>query len=458
MKRLWGGRFKKELSLRAKEFSYSLAVDGVLLDAEITVNEASAKALTKTRILTKAECGRILKALALLRRRFSGRDLKSFYAKYEDVHTFVQAELEKKIGSLARKIHTGRSRNDLVTTVTKVYLRTRLESLDLAVKQFQKSLLRFANKNRKIIIPGYTHIQRAQPVLMAHHILVYVEMLERDKSRLADARRRMDELPLGASALAGSGIGIDRRYLARLLGFSRVAANSMDAVSDRDYILDVLYALSVLFTHLSRLAEDFILWNSSEFNFIRLSDCYATGSSLMPQKKNPDMLELVRGRAGKVYGSLISLLVTMKGLPLAYNRDMQEDKEPLFSSVNLALRSLGVLSGLVDEAEVNKEACFKASLDSFLYATDILDYLVSKGMPFEKAHSLVGKIVRHAISSGRELWGLTVKEYKEFSPLFRDDIYQVFIPEVSTETKRTLGSTNPANVRRELQVWAKRLR
>lgn len=453
MRKLWGGRFKGELAQDAREYSFSLAIDKELLAAEIKVSKAHATMLGKCGLLTKKESARLASGLDAVYRQLEKADFKRLVSHYEDIHTLIQVTLEKKIGATAKKLHTGRSRNDLVATSVKIYLREKLDWIREKLNGLQETLVYLAEKFQGIAIPGYTHLQRAQTVLLAHHLLAYVEMLERDKSRFEDAILRMDECPLGSAALAGSSLPLDRPYVAKLLGFKKVSENSMDAVSDRDFIMETLADIAILFVHLSRLSEDLILWNSTEFGFVNFPDSYATGSSLMPHKKNPDILELTRGRAGSAIGNLVTLLVAMKGLPLAYNRDMQEDKKVLFESVGQSLKALGVLSNLVQKIEVDENRCFEATADSLLYATDLLDYLILKGLPFQDAHTIVGKMVQHSLSIERPLKELSFSELKQFSTVIEKDIYQVFNASKSLQRKQTLGSTHPDSVAKQLKKW-----
>ncbi|MBI3999763.1 MAG: argininosuccinate lyase, partial [Candidatus Omnitrophica bacterium] len=440
-KKLWGARFKSELHETAKKFTYSLGIDHELLGAEIKVSMAHALMLSRVGILSEHDSRALVKGLWKVLASIRKKSICSLTNEYEDIHTLIQAELEKKVGKLAQKLHTGRSRNDLVATSTRLYLKEKILTILEAINQFQTVLIYQAEKNRNVVIPGYTHLQRAQVVLLAHHFLAYVEMLERDKSRLVDARRRMNECPLGAGALAGTSLPIDRRFVAKLLGFEKPTANSLDSVSDRDFVLETLSNVAIVFTHLSRFAEDLILWNSQEFGFIALDDQFSTGSSLMPHKKNPDILELVRGRSGQAYGNLLSLLVTMKGLPLAYNRDMQEDKKPLFASLRLLTESLSVLSGTVRTLRVDEANCERASKDSFLFATDVLEYLVKKKIPFLEAHVIVGGLVRKALDSHRTLSGLPFETYQQYSKAFKKDVFDLFDPKASVSGKIPVGST-----------------
>jgi argininosuccinate lyase len=462
-KKLWGGRFKKELDPVVKCFSYSLTVDGELLEAEIAVNQAHAKMLARVGLVSAAEGRRLVSALAQIGKKYARKaphkdPLQPYRNVVEDIHTFVQMELEKKVGALAKKIHTGRSRNDLVVTSTLVYLKGKIPAVDRKIAGFEKALVGFAEKVKEVIVPGLTHLQWAQPVLLAHHLVAYVGMLERDRSRLGDALRRMDTLPLGSAALAGSSLPLDRKFVARELGFSKVSENSLDAVSDRDFVLETLSALSILWTHLSRLAEDFVLWSSEAFGFVVLDDSVATGSSLMPQKKNPDVFELVRGRAGVIFGHLTSLLTLLKGLPLAYNRDLQEDKPALFDAIHKTELALDALRVTVSRAGVAKGINAWTEKEDFLYATDLLEYLVQKGTPFREAHEAVGALVRYAIERKRNLNELSLKEFQHFSLKFDEGVFRLLSPAVSVRRKKTPGSTHPAQVKRQIRIWKNRLR
>ena len=458
MKKLWGARFKSDLHETAKRFTYSLKVDFELLSAEIKVSMAHALMLGKAGIISERDSRTLVRGLWKVLARLKKKSVCELIHEYEDIHTLIQAELEKKVGKVARKLHTARSRNDLVATSTRLYLKEKILSILEAINQFQSALIYQAEKNRTVIIPGYTHLQRAQVVLFAHHLLAYAEMLERDKSRLMDARKRMNECPLGAGALAGTSLPVNRMFVAKILGFDKPAANSLDAVSDRDFAIEVLSDIAILFTHLSRFSEDLILWNSQEFGFITLDDQFSTGSSLMPHKKNPDILELVRGKSGEAYGNLVSLLVTMKGLPLAYNRDMQEDKKPLFTSLCLLIESLSVLSGTVRTLRVDEANCERASKDSFLFATDVLEYLVKKKVPFLEAHMIVGSLVKRALDSHGTLSGLPFETYQKYSRAFKKDVFDLFDPKVSVAGKISTGSTKPEWVAKQVRLWKERLK
>lgn len=461
-KKLWGGRFKKELDPTVKCFTYSLSVDVELLEAEIAVNQAHAKMLARVGLITSAEGKRLVSALAQIGRKFQPKNphdhrLPAYARNVEDIHTFIQLELEKKVGALAKKIHTGRSRNDLVVTSTLVYLKKKLPGIDQRIKGLQKALVGFAERAKEAVIPGLTHLQRAQPVLLAHHVLAYVTMLERDCARVLDALGRMDKLPLGAGALAGSGLPLNPKFVARELGFSGISENSLDAVSDRDFILETLSALAILWAHLSRLGEDFVLWSSEAFGYVTLDDSVATGSSLMPQKKNPDVFELVRGRASTIFGHLMSSLALLKGLPLAYNRDLQQDKPALFDAIHKTELALETLQVTLARTQVAPGIKNWVAEEDFIYATDLLEYLVEKGTPFREAHDAVGGLVRSALNHGKKLRELSLKEFKGFSTKFERDVFRILNPYASVRRKKTPGSTHPAEVKKWLRYWKNKL-
>lgn len=456
-KQMWGGRFKREMHPALKCFSYSLRTDKELFDAEIRVNVAYAKMLARAGLITRAESKAILRGLQSVAQIFKGRDLAVHADRYEDVHTLIQMELEKKAGAVAKKIHTGRSRNDLVITSTRIYLREKVAVIWAEVKELQKALVKTAEKTEGLLIPGMTHLRKAQPILLAHHLLAYVEMLEEDNARLADSMKRVNILPLGSAALAGSALLLDQKFLAKELGFSGIAKNSMAAVSDRGFLAEFLSVLSILWVHLSRLSEDFILWNSEAFGYVELDDAFATGSSLMPQKKNPDVFELVRGRAGVIFGHLQALLTVQKGLPLAYNRDLQEDKPGVFDAVKKTVTALELLALAISSASWHKKALLRALEDDSLFATDILEYLVRKNVPFSEAHTLVGRTVRHALESEKQLRQWSVKEWQKFSSKFGADIHDLFDAKESVKGKKTFGSTHPARVRQVITEWKKTL-
>ena len=458
MKSLWGGRFKSEMHPLLKEFSYSLLVDHELFEVELDVNAAYAKMLAKIRLISPQESKAIERGLAAIRKAWKPENVCSLSCDYEDIHTYIQQQLEKRIGPAAKKIHTGRSRNDLVVTSTRLYLMRKLEEIQGRIGQTQKSLVDLARKAGDAIIPGMTHLKKAQPILLAHHLLAYVEMMEEDRQRLKDSCRRMNVLPLGSGALAGSSLALDREFLARQLGFKKISSNSLQVTSDRAFIVEALSGLAILWMHLSRLSEDFILWNSEAFHYVELEDAFATGSSLMPQKKNPDIFELLRGRAGGIFGSLQALLVLQKGLPLAYNRDLQEDKPALFDALRKTDLALALLTETLQHVSFHPAAMSKALEDDGIYATDLLEYLVRKKVPFSEAHEAVGKAVWKAQETGRSLSEISLQEWKNFSKKFENDIYDLFDPKVSVNAKKTSGSTHPAKVKKAIKGWEKKLK
>lgn len=455
--KLWGGRFKKKTDPRMEQFSSSLPFDRRLYRADIQAGIAHARVLTEGGYLSLRESKRIIKALEDIKAGIEAGKIK-FSPKYEDIHSLILNHLVKKVGSIGKKLHAGRSRNDLVVLDTKLYLKEEAEELLKLLEELQKVLVNKGIKSGEVIIPGYTHLQRAQPVLLGHHLLAYVEMLERDKARLQDALRRMDLLPAGAAALAGTGLKLNQALLAKLLGFKSVSKNSMDAVSDRDFVVEILSALAILGMHLSRLSEELVLWSSSEFNFVQLDESYCTGSSFLPQKLNPDPVELIRGKTGRLYGNLIAVLVILKGLPLSYNRDLQEDKEPLFDSIDTVKSSLVILSGLIKTLKVNRRSIKRALEKDFSSAGDLAEYLVEKGVAFQQAHEIVGKLVRRCLEKGLSFTGLSLAELKKISPYFNADALKLTAPEHSVKSKTSIGSTSPARVKRQLNSWKNKLK
>ncbi|MFV1994593.1 MAG: argininosuccinate lyase, partial [Verrucomicrobiales bacterium] len=394
---MWKGRFQKEPTDLVQQYGESISCDWRLYAYDIRGSLAHAEALGKAGILSRAELGAIKRGLRQVHQDIEEGRFK-FSASLEDVHMNIEAALTRKIGNAGAKLHTARSRNDQVALDMRMYCRDEITGIGSLVQALQKSLVKSALRNKATVIPGYTHLQRAQPVLFGHHLLAYVEMLQRDYERLADAYKRVNVMPLGSGALAGSTICLDRTLVAKLLGFPAITRNSMDAVSDRDYVAEILFDLALLGIHLSRLSEDLILWCTSEFGFVSLSDAHTTGSSLMPQKKNPDMAELTRGKAGRLTGNLVSLLTTLKGLPMTYNRDLQEDKEPLFDSMDTTRMALAVFAEMIDGMEVHAASGRAACSDPTLLATDLADYLVRAGVPFRKAHEVMGKLTAHCLA------------------------------------------------------------
>jgi argininosuccinate lyase len=377
--------------------------------------------------------------------------------KLEDVHMNIESELTRRIGAPGAKLHTARSRNDQVATDTRLYCRAQIDTTLELLKDMQRALVQKASQYSEVRIPGYTHLQRAQPVTIGHHLLAYVEMLARDAERLADCRRRVNVSPLGSGAIAGSTINLDRHAIAAELGFDSVTENSMDAIADRDYIMETLFDLSIIGTHLSRLSEDLVLWSSAQFGYCTLSDAHTTGSSLIPQKKNRDVCVLTRGKSGRLYGNLISVMVAVKGLPLTYNRDLQEDKEPLFDSFETVSLALRVNAEMVAAMRINPERCAAAVSDPLLLATDLADYLVRRGVPFRKAHELVGKAVAVAVGSGTPLNKLSLDEFREISPEYGEDVHSVFNLERAFELRTNPGAPNPDNTLRRLDYWKQKL-
>ncbi|HWP34056.1 MAG TPA: argininosuccinate lyase [Thermodesulfobacteriota bacterium] len=446
----WGGRFREATDPRVEAFTASVRFDRRLAPYDIAGSIAHARMLARVGLLTVEEAGAIVEGLERIRAEI---DAGSFpwRPELEDVHMNIEARLVELVGPVGGKLHTGRSRNDQVALDLALYLRDAIDRLDEGAAALQRALGELAARHLDVVMPGYTHLQRAQPVLLAHHLLAYHEMLARDRQRLAAARTRINVLPLGAGALAGTPLPIDRHEVARLLGFDRVAENSLDAVADRDGALELLAALAILQVHLSRLAEELVLWSSAEFGFVELPDAFATGSSLMPQKKNPDVAELVRGKTGRVVGALVALLTTLKGLPLAYNRDLQEDKEPLFDAVDTVLACLGVLPPLLRGLKVRAEAMRAAAGRGFLTATDAADYLVLKGVPFRRAHEIVGGLVAEAVRRGVELHELPLETFRAAAPEFGPDIYDALAVERAVASRRSYGGTAPDRVRARLR-------
>jgi argininosuccinate lyase len=448
--KLWGGRFSGEVDAEFACFNRSFGFDRRLLEADIEGSHAQAEALQAAGLLSADEAGRISEGLNEILRRARAEAAYLDRRDAEDVHSFVEAELVGLIGDAGYKLHTGRSRNDQVATDLRLFLRGEIDRTQEILGNLERALIELAEANREAVIPGYTHMQRAQPVLFAHYLLAYFEMFRRDGERLADVRRRVNLLPLGAGALAGTGFAIDREMMRRRLGFDGLCENSMDAVSDRDFVIEFVAAAAIAMLHLSRLAEDFIIYSTTEFGFIELSDAVSTGSSLMPQKKNPDSLELIRGKAGRVFGHHAALLAMMKGLPLAYNKDMQEDKEALFDSIDTLQGALRVMTTVLGNTRLNGERTRAAALHGFMNATDLADYLVRRGLEFRRAHSVVGHAVAYAIEHDKALEQLSLDEFKQFSPLFKDDLYAEITLESSLANKPPRGGTSPLRVNEAL--------
>ncbi len=445
-KNLWGGRFTGKPDETFAKFNNSFKFDRRLFFADVNASIAHCDALFHAGVLTRLESERIKNGLQTILKR-ADYD-KNYFDELnsEDVHSFIEARLVQLIGDAGKKIHTGRSRNDQVATAFRLWLREEIEEIQKIVRHLQKTLIETAEKQRDAVLPGYTHLQRAQPILWAHWCLAYFEMFSRDRERLDEVWRRVNVLPLGSAALAGTAYEIDREEVARQLGFEGVSANSLDAVSDRDFAVEFVGACSLIMVHLSRISEDSILYASSEFQFIELSDAVSTGSSLMPQKKNPDALELIRGKAGRVFGHQTALLTTMKGLPMAYNKDMQEDKEAVFDTVDTVKISLQVASIVLNNLRVNEEKTRTAAATGYLNATELADYLVQKNIPFRIAHDTVGKIVMYAISQNKELNDLSLSEMKGFSEFVEEDVFTALSLEQTLASKNQIGGTSPERV------------
>jgi argininosuccinate lyase len=445
MDKLWAGRFKEKTESSVESFTESVSFDARLWKHDIEGSIAHVKMLGKQKIISKKDSALIEKGLKDIELQISSGKFR-FKESLEDVHMNIEHALINSIGDVGGKLHTARSRNDQVALDLRLYLRDEIKEIIKLLKGLQKVLVKTAEKNIDIIMPGYTHLQRAQPVLLSHHLLAYFEMLERDSARFGDCLKRVNVMPLGSAALAGTTLPIDRKYVAKLLKFPAVSENSIDAVSDRDFVIEFISASSMLMTHLSRFSEEIILWNSEEFGFIELPDAFTTGSSIMPQKKNPDILELTRGKTGRVYGNLMSILTIMKGLPLAYNRDMQEDKEPVFDTVDTVKACLSVLSAMMPRAKFKKKKMKAATDAGFLTATDIAEYLVNKGMPFRQAHGVTGKIVKYCIDKDRNLDELDIKEMERFSKLICSDIFNYITVRASVDGRKSYGGTSKKTV------------
>ncbi len=453
----WDGRFSEKTDRNVESFTSSIDIDKRLYAYDIDGSIAHCNMLAKQSIITEEEAALINEGLGKIKREIKRGEFE-FDDSLEDIHMHVETRLLQEAGKAAQKLHTARSRNDQIALDTRMYLKDEsLNIIQLLVK-LRETIVSLAKKHIDTILPGYTHLQRAQPVLLAHHLMAYYEMFTRDTERLQDGLKRIDVMPLGSAALSGTTYPIDREYTAKLLNFPRVSENSMDSVSDRDYILEFMAAASLCMVHLSRLSEELIIWSSSEFNFIELPDSFATGSSIMPQKKNPDVPELVRGKTGRVFGNLITLLTIMKALPLAYNRDMQEDKPPLFDTVDTIKACISIYIDMLPKLKLNKEQMRKAASAGYLNATDMADYLVTKGMPFRQAHSCVGKAVSYALSEKKELQDLTLKELKSISPLFKKEIFSILSIDNIIQRRTSYGGTSKENVNIAIKEAAKKLK
>lgn len=445
----WGGRFSEKTDKSVEAFTASIAYDRRLYPYDIAGSIAHCRMLAKVGIITDEEASGLVEGLGTIKRELDRGEF-IFDDSLEDIHMHIEARLLQLAGKVAQKLHTARSRNDQVALDVRMYLRDETHQTISLLQMLRRVLVDLASGHQDVVMPGYTHTQRAQPVLFAHHMMAYYEMFTRDQARFSDCLGRINEMPLGAAALAGTTYPIDRGYVAELLDFPRISPNSMDAVSDRDFAMEFLAAASICMVHLSRLSEELVLWSTSEFGFITISDAFATGSSIMPQKKNPDIPEIVRGKTGRVFGSLIALLTLMKSLPMSYNRDMQEDKEPLFDAADTIKACLSINTQMIPRIAVNREIMRKAASVGFLNATDMADYLVNQGMPFRKAHACVGQAVAYALDKGKELDQLTLDELKSFSPLIKADLFDHLSLEVMIDRRQSLGGTATQNVARAI--------
>ncbi|HEX2055130.1 MAG TPA: argininosuccinate lyase [Nitrospiraceae bacterium] len=452
----WGGRFSEQTDRLVESFSSSLAFDRRLYPYDLQGSVAHCKTMERAGIFTSQEADTLIRGLKAVQRELDEGRFR-FAAQDEDIHMAVERRLTELIGPLGGKLHTGRSRNDQVALDIRLYLRDMLDQVARGLAGFERVLLAQAREYLDTVMPGYTHLQRAQPVLLSHHLLAYVEMFERDRARLRDARARLDVMPLGAGALAGTNYAVDREYAAKLLGFASVTTNSLDAVSDRDFVVESLAALSLIMMHLSRMSEELILWASQEFGFVDLPDAYCTGSSMMPQKKNPDIPELVRGKTGRVYGHLVGVLTVLKGLPLSYNRDLQEDKEALFDSVDAVLQSVTVLSELMRRVRFNREVLAQAASGGAMLATELADYLVAKGVPFREAHSIAGRIVRFSIERKRDLQEMSLVDLQGFSKRFEKDVLNWLTVHAAVDRKAQVGGTSRKRVEARIRELEKAL-
>lgn len=452
----WQGRFTEPTNTFVETFTASVGFDQRLYRHDIAGSIAHAQMLAQVGVLSEREKDLIVKGLKAIEADIDAGQF-SWSAALEDVHMNIEVRLTERIGDVGKKLHTGRSRNDQTATTLRLYLRDAIDQLRAALKTLQTVLLDVAEREVETVMPGFTHLQIAQPVTLGHHLLAWLEMLQRDRERLADCRKRVNIMPLGAAALAGTSYPIDRTLTARLLGFSAPAENSLDAVSDRDFAIEFCAAAALLMTHLSRMAEELILWSTTQFGFIELSDAFCTGSSIMPQKKNPDVPELIRGKAGRVYGHLVALLTLMKAQPLAYNKDNQEDKEPLFDTLDTVLACLKAMTAMVPAIRVNRDRLAQEAQKGFSTATDLADYLVRKGMPFRDAHEIVGKIVRYAINKKTDLTGLTLEELQNFARIINNDVFAILTLEGSIQTRNHLGGTAVVQIRQAIQRTRKRL-
>ncbi|MCM8818643.1 MAG: argininosuccinate lyase [Candidatus Omnitrophica bacterium] len=456
MKYMWEGRFKDKVAYEVIEFTKSIDIDKKLAFYDIKGSIAHTKMLSKVGLITKIDEERIINGLKKIEEEIRKNKFKILPTD-EDIHTAIERRLIKLVGKSGEKLHTGRSRNDQIVLDEKLYLKEEIINLLNYIIDFQKTLLEKSEEYFGVIIPSYTHLKQSQPVLLSHYFLAYIEKFERDKERFLISYDKNNVLPLGVGACAGTNLPLDREYVAKLLNFSKISNNSLDTVSDRDFLIEILFNCVLSLIHLSNFCEDLIIWNTDEFSFINLPDKYCTGSSLMPHKKNPDVLELIRSKAAIAIGNLTGILTLIKGLPLSYNRDLQEDKKPLFETIEILKSSLKILTKIVKETKFNVEK-IKNSISSFTLATDIAEYLVKKGIPFRNSHKIVGKIVNYCIENKKEIISLTLEEFKNFSPIFNKEIFNVLNFENSVDSKKVIGGTSSTNVKMEIEKWKKNLK
>ncbi len=456
MTKFWGSRFAKKTDSLADQFSFSISYDYRLAIYDVLGSIAHANMLGKCKIISKKDASEIVSGLKKIGKQLEEETFK-FDTKAEDIHTNIQSALKKLIGPAADKLHTARSRNDLIALDMKLYCLVELTMIMDLIAKLQKSIIKFADKHQDVIVPAYTHLQAAQVVLLSHHMLAYVEMLDRDKNRLMDTLNRTDVMPLGSCALSGTSLETDRDFVTKELGFLATTQNSIDSVSDRDFIIESLSNLAMLGIHASRISEDFIIWATSEFNFINIDWSLCTGSSIMPHKKNPDILELVRGETAKLCSNLNEILILMKGLPLTYNRDMQLDKPPLFESVEKSKEILQLLSSLFTGLKVNKKVLKERINDESFFSVDIMEYLIKKGISYREAHDIVGTMIKECVDKGNKIADLSKEELKKYCPKFDTDVKELLNPETSVKMKKSLGSTNPQMVKKQIEGWKKKL-
>ena len=454
MAKLWGGRFSKSTDALVDDFNSSIRFDSRMYAQDIRGSQAHAEMLGRQGIISKEDSELIVKTLGEIKKDIDDGKVE-FTIDAEDIHMNIETILIERIGDVGKRLHTGRSRNDQVALDTRMYVRDELDEIKKDVEAFKATLLDLAERHLDTIMPGYTHLQKAQPVTLAHHLMAYYEMFRRDASRLDDCRRRLNVMPLGSGALAGTTYPLDREFVADKLGFDSVSMNSLDGVSDRDFALELAFDLSVIMTHLSRFSEEIILWSSHEFGFIDLDDAYSTGSSIMPQKKNPDVAELARGKTGRVYGDLMGLLTVMKGIPLAYNKDMQEDKEQLFDAIDTVKMCLPVFEKMIATMTVRKDRMLEGAKGGFTNATDVADYLVKKGLPFRDAHGVVGRMVAYCIEKNTVIDALSPEEFKSFSELFGEDIYDAISLETCVNQRKLIGGPASATVKALIEKYKK---